>query len=184
MGPPPLAEGAKIEIGIALFKFRLFDDEDERYHMSLRQLAIRDGLTGLYNARFFSDALSKEHEYGFRKGSSLALVFMGIHHFKEVNDWFGYAFGDFILKSLAELLTTTIRGYDLLARYGGEEFVSLIREESELAVGELAYRICNEIRDRVFDHRLPSALTITGGMGLIEIQRQRIYCGWPMIISM
>lgn len=152
--------------------------------MSLRQLAIRDGLTGLYNARFFSDALSKEHEYGFRKGSSLALVFMGIHHFKEVNDWFGYAFGDFILKSLAELLTTTIRGYDLLARYGGEEFVSLIREESELAVGELAYRICNEIRDRVFDHRLPSALAITGGMGLIEIQRQRIYCGWPMIISM
>jgi PleD family two-component response regulator len=50
------------------------------------------------------------------------------------------------------LLTTTIRGYDLLARYGGEKFVFLVREEREVAVGELAYRICDEIRNRVFDH--------------------------------
>ena len=151
-GSTRLREGAKIEIGIASFKFRFFDDEDERYHKSLRQLAIRDGLTELYNARFFSDALSKEHEYGFRKGSSLALVFMDIDHFKEINDRFGHAFGDFVLKSLAELLTTKIRGYDLLARYGGEEFVFLVREESEASVGELAFRICNDIRGRVFNH--------------------------------
>ena len=65
-GSTSLAEGAKIEIGVASFKFRFFDDEDERYHMSLRQLAIRDGLTDLYNASFFSDALSKEHDYGHR----------------------------------------------------------------------------------------------------------------------
>lgn len=77
---------------------------------------------------------------------------MGIHHFKEINDRFRHEFGDFVLKSLAELLTTTIRGYDLLARYGGEKFVFLVREESEVAVGELAYRICDEIRDLVFDH--------------------------------
>lgn len=77
---------------------------------------------------------------------------MGIHHFKEINDRFRHEFGDFVLKSLAELLTTTIRGYDLLARYGGEKFVFLVREESEVAVGELAYRICDEIRNRVFDH--------------------------------
>ena len=151
-GSTNLLEGAKIEIGIASFKFRFFDDEDERYHRSLRQLAIRDGLTELYNARFFSDALSKEHEYGFRKGSSLALVFMDIDHFKEINDRFGHAFGDFVLKSLADLLTTKIRGYDLLARYGGEEFVFLVREESEKWVGELAFRICNDIRGRVFNH--------------------------------
>ncbi len=151
-GSTNLLEGAKIEIGIASFKFRFFDDEDERYHRSLRQLAIRDGLTELYNARFFSDALSKEHEYGFRKGSSLALVFMDIDHFKEINDRFGHAFGDFVLKSLADLLTTKIRGYDLLARYGGEEFVFLVREESEKSVGELAFRICNDIRGRVFNH--------------------------------
>lgn len=77
---------------------------------------------------------------------------MGIHHFKEINDRFRHAFGDFVLKSLAELLTTTIRGYDLLARYGGEKFVFLVREESEVAVGELAYRICDEIRNRVCEH--------------------------------
>jgi diguanylate cyclase (GGDEF)-like protein len=77
---------------------------------------------------------------------------MGIHHFKGINDRFRHAFGGFVLKSLAKLLTTTIRGYDLLARYGGEKFVFLVREESEVAVGELAYRICDEIRNRVFDH--------------------------------
>ena len=77
---------------------------------------------------------------------------MGIHHFKEINDRFRHAFGDFVLKSLAELLITTIRGYDLLARYGGEKFVFLVREEREVAVGELAYRICDEIRNRVCEH--------------------------------
>jgi len=77
---------------------------------------------------------------------------MGIDHFKQINDRFRHAFGDFVLKALAELLTTIITGYDLLARYGGEEFVFLVREESEVAVGGLAYRICDEIRDLVFDH--------------------------------
>ena len=150
--PISLSDGDGIELGNVKLKFRIFDQEDLRYHAALRQLAIRDGLTDLYNVRFFADALQKEHEYSFRKQSSLALLFMDIDHFKLVNDRFGHAYGDFVLKELASLLTTKIRGYDLLARYGGEEFVFMVREEAQQAVHELAHRICSDVREHVFNH--------------------------------
>ncbi len=159
-----LQDGDRIELGSVSFKFRYFDEEDERYHAALRQLAIRDGLTELYNVRFFADALIKEHEYSFRKQSSLALLFMDIDHFKLVNDRFGHAYGDFVLKELAMLLTTKIRGYDLLARYGGEEFVFLVREETESSVQELAQRICKDVQNHVFNHAgIRAKLTVSIG---------------------
>ena len=162
-GLTSLEDGDLLELGSVSFKFRYFD-EDERYHAALRQLAIRDGLTELYNERFFADALVKEHEYSFRKQSSLALLFMDIDHFKLVNDRFGHAYGDFVLKELAMLLTTKIRGYDLLARYGGEEFVFLVREETETAVQELAQRICKDVRSHVFNHAgIRAKLTVSIG---------------------
>ena len=159
-----LEDGDRLELGSVSFKFRYFDEEDERYHAALRQLAIRDGLTELYSVRFFADALVKEHEYSFRKQSSLALLFMDIDHFKLVNDRFGHAYGDFVLKELAMLLTTKIRGYDLLARYGGEEFVFLVREETETAVQELAQRICKDVKNHVFNHAgIRAKLTVSIG---------------------
>ena len=159
-----LEDGDRLELGSVSFKFRYFDEEDERYHAALRQLAIRDGLTELYNVRFFADALVKEHEYSFRKQSSLALLFMDIDHFKLVNDRFGHAYGDFVLKELAMMLTTKIRGYDLLARYGGEEFVFLVREETEIAVQELAQRICKDVQNHVFNHAgIRAKLTVSIG---------------------
>ena len=159
-----LTDGDRVEVGSVCLKFRFFDEEDERYHEALRQLAIRDGLTELYNARFFFDALHKEHEYSYRKQSSLALLFMDIDHFKLVNDRFGHAYGDFVLKELSNLLVTKIRGYDLLARYGGEEFVFLVREETEIAVHELALRICKDVEDHVFNHAgVRAKLTVSIG---------------------
>lgn len=149
-GPHSLTVGDTVELGVVTLKYREFDDEDEQYHAALRQLAIRDGLTNLFNARYFRDALLKEHEFCVRKGASLALLFMDIDHFKQINDRFGHAFGDFVLKELARMLTTRLRGYDLLARYGGEEFVFLVREETPETVHELAERICSDARQHVF----------------------------------
>jgi two-component system cell cycle response regulator len=149
-GSRALQVGNTIELGVVTMKYREFDEEDETYHEALRQLAIRDGLTNLFNARYFRDALVKEHDFCVRKQSSLALLFMDIDHFKQINDRFGHAFGDFVLKELARLLTTRLRGYDLLARYGGEEFVFLVREESPESVHELAERICADARNHVF----------------------------------
>lgn len=149
-GSRALKVGNIIELGVVTMKYREFDEEDETYHDALRQLAIRDGLTSLFNARYFKDALVKERDFCLRKQSSLALLFMDIDHFKRINDRFGHAFGDFVLKELARLLTTRLRGYDLLARYGGDEFILLIREESPESVHELAERICVDARNHEF----------------------------------
>lgn len=162
--PKVIVDGDRIELGNVKLKFRFFDEEDEHYHAALRQLAIRDGITQLYNVRYFADSLQKEHEYSYRKQSSLALLFMDIDHFKLVNDRFGHAYGDFVLKELASLLTTKIRGYDLLARYGGEEFVFMVREESHQAVHELAHRVCSDVRNHVFNHAgIRTKLTVSIG---------------------
>lgn len=159
-----LLAGDCLELGSVRLKFKFLDEEDERYHEALRQLAIRDGLTGLYNPRYFFDALDKEHEYSYRKQTSLALLFMDIDHFKLVNDRFGHGYGDFVLRELSNLLTTKSRGYDLLARYGGEEFVFLVREESHKSVHELAHRICRDVRNHVFTHQdVRAQLTVSVG---------------------
>ena len=92
----------------------------------MEELAITDGLTGLYNHRHFQDALQQELERAERLKQNLTLLIMDIDHFKGFNDSFGHPAGDFILKSLATLLKKTARKIDVLARYGGEEFAALL----------------------------------------------------------
>jgi two-component system, cell cycle response regulator len=92
----------------------------------MEELAITDGLTGLYNHRYFQDAFQQELERAERQKQNLTLLIMDIDHFKGFNDSFGHPAGDFILKSLATLLRKTARKIDVLARYGGEEFAALL----------------------------------------------------------
>ena len=165
-GPHSLTVGDTVELGVVTLKYREFDDEDEQYHAALRQLAIRDGLTNLFNARYFRDALLKEHEFCVRKSASLALLFMDIDHFKQINDRFGHAFGDFVLKELARMLTTRLRGYDLLARYGGEEF-TLILEDSDADGGrQIAERVRKEIEQLRIMNESKGEVGVTISMGL------------------
>ena len=92
----------------------------------MEELAITDGLTGLYNHRYFQEAFQQELERAERQKQSLTLLIMDIDHFKGFNDSFGHPAGDFILKSLATLLKKNGRKIDVLARYGGEEFAALL----------------------------------------------------------
>lgn len=92
----------------------------------MEELAITDGLTGLYNHRYFQEAFQQELERAERQNQSLTLVIMDIDHFKGFNDSFGHPAGDFILRSLASLLKKNARKIDILARYGGEEFAALL----------------------------------------------------------
>jgi diguanylate cyclase (GGDEF)-like protein len=92
----------------------------------MEELAITDGLTGLYNHRYFQDAFQQELERAERQNQKLTLLIMDIDHFKGFNDSFGHPAGDFILKSLAVLLKKNARKIDVLARYGGEEFAALL----------------------------------------------------------
>lgn len=89
----------------------------------LREQAIRDALTNLFNRRYLEETLERELARAAREVYPLCLVMMDIDHFKEVNDTYGHEAGDLVLKTLAEKVTSQSRQGDFVCRYGGEEFV-------------------------------------------------------------
>lgn len=122
-----LRDGDKILLGDVLLGFSFQDAIDVSYQESLRSLAVRDALTGLFNRRYLLEMMGRELSYATRLRQPLSVVMFDIDHFKKINDTFGHAAGDFVLKTLAKNLSEGLRGYDVFARYGGEEFVTLLR---------------------------------------------------------
>ena len=111
---------------------RLHDDleqkitELERAKLQLQQLAVTDGLTGLYNFQYFKHKLQIEIARSKRHELPVSLLMMDIDFFKMYNDNFGHPLGDRILRRFANLLFENIRQIDILARYGGEEFALIL----------------------------------------------------------
>ncbi len=106
----------------------------------LRQLSFQDGLTGLYNRRYFDDFLAREFKRALRNQTSLALIMIDIDFFKSYNDRFGHQKGDECLRRIAATFALVIhRSHDLIARYGGEEFAVVLPEtdiQGAMAVAE------------------------------------------------
>lgn len=105
----------------------------------LLNLANVDGLTGIYNNRFFQSALEKEINRTSRKKGQLALVLLDIDHFKKFNDTHGHLVGDMVLVEFCKVVRKNLREYDTFARYGGEEFVIILPDtnlEQALLVAE------------------------------------------------
>lgn len=161
----PLKEGDKITVGNVAFKFTFQDEDDTSYHEMLRNMAIEDGLTGIFNRRYFIDAVEKEFEYTRRNQSALAIVLFDIDDFKAVNDAHGHAAGDFVLKNIADLLVREARGYDIFARYGGEEFAFLMRGASREAAQALAERVRNTVKKATLNYE-GEQLRVTISMGI------------------
>jgi diguanylate cyclase (GGDEF)-like protein len=116
-----------------------------------RQLAVRDGLTGLYNRRAFNElletAIANEDR---REGGQLGLVIADLDHFKKLNDTYGHPAGDAALRSAAHLLAQHLRKGDQAARYGGEEFVVIFPGSDEKRTTQAAERL----RSAIEHHRL------------------------------
>jgi diguanylate cyclase (GGDEF)-like protein/PAS domain S-box-containing protein len=89
----------------------------------LREQVVRDTLTGLHNRRYLYEVLPGEFSRAQREGSPISFIMMDIDHFKSVNDRYGHAAGDEVLKAVGQLLTRHTRGSDIACRYGGEEFL-------------------------------------------------------------
>jgi diguanylate cyclase (GGDEF)-like protein len=124
-----LRDGDVVQIGShALFKFRLQDVLEERSHRALVELAMRDGLTELLNRRGFDDCLQRELSYARRHDRVLTLMLFDLDHFKRVNDRYGHAAGDEVLRQIAGRVGELLRREDHFARYGGEEFAIVARD--------------------------------------------------------
>lgn len=100
--------------------------EIERLQAQLREQAIRDPLTHLFNRRYLEETLERELVHARREHSPLAVVMMDIDHFKRLNDTHSHAAGDRMLQALADLLRQHSRGGDVACRYGGEEFLMVL----------------------------------------------------------
>jgi diguanylate cyclase (GGDEF)-like protein len=127
-------------------------------------MAITDGLTGLFNRRYFQQALERELARADRGASSLALLLLDIDHFKVLNDTYGHALGDAVLKKIADVLGETLRKGDVLARYGGEEFVVLLPQSTYQGAQEFAQRVWKAVGTAPI-HPGGGALRVTASVG-------------------
>ena len=131
-----------------------------------RDLAIRDGLTGLYNHGYLLDALAGEVARATRYDRQLSVIFLDVDHFKEYNDQFGHQGGDMVLKQISQILKGEIRKTDIAARYGGEEFVLVLPEtskENAFTVAEKVRKAVQGIANDVADEG-PTTITISAGV--------------------
>jgi len=126
--------------------------ELEQARERLRQLAITDGLTGLYNHRYLKEHLEQELLRAQRHQLHVAVVMLDIDHFKKFNDTYGHPAGDTILRTIARLLKENIRKIDLAARYGGEEFCLVLVETNKIAAAIAAEKVRRIVEAHYFDH--------------------------------
>jgi diguanylate cyclase (GGDEF)-like protein len=139
----------------------------EDANKKLRNLALRDELTGLFNQRRFLSALENELERAARYKRPLSLVLMDIDHFKRINDEHGHRAGDVVLREIGGLLNAMARNTDVACRYGGEEF-AIICPETDMRSAQI---MAERLRKAIEDMAIPLdkiAVTVTVSAGVTE----------------
>ena len=119
----------------------------------LAQLAVTDGLTGLYNHRHLHERLSLEIERSARNGLPLSLLMIDVDHFKVYNDLHGHPTGDELLRQLARIMGDGRRANDFVARYGGEEFAIVLVDTPKFTAAQVAERLRARVAEYHFEHR-------------------------------
>ncbi|MDH4608999.1 diguanylate cyclase [Pseudomonas sp. BN102] len=143
----------------------------QRQTTLMRQLANRDGLTGLYNRRYFDEALSLEFERHRRQRLPLAVALIDVDHFKAYNDHYGHPQGDVCLQSVAKAINTVSRRPgELVARYGGEEFAIILPHTDALGAEKYGGWLCDLVRELRIDHQYSAtAPMVTISVGIASL---------------
>jgi diguanylate cyclase (GGDEF)-like protein len=125
--------------------------EHKELFEKVERQAITDGLTGLYNRRYFEEQLAKELDRHQRFKHSCSYIILDLDHFKSVNDTLDHLHGDIALKHTSAIARKCVRDVDTVGRLGGEEFVVLLPESDENAAMVVAERICTTLRESVIE---------------------------------
>ncbi|MED5490969.1 MAG: diguanylate cyclase [Pseudomonadota bacterium] len=149
--------------GVAVNKRQL-----ESANTKLQELALRDGLTGLLNRRYWESCLEREFARHQRYDNPVSLVIFDIDHFKRVNDTYGHQTGDEVIRATARITSQLVRETDFAGRYGGEEFVVLLPGTTLDGAAQFAERLRSTIERQQLDYQ-GSPLTFTISLGVATL---------------
>jgi diguanylate cyclase (GGDEF)-like protein len=140
--PFELRDGDKIQVGRStVIRFGFQDDLDESFHENLMSSALRDGITKLFNKKYFTERLDSELKFAQRHETALSLLMIDLDHFKKINDTLGHLAGDTVLMTIAAILLKAVRNEDVVARFGGEEIAIILRAIELDGAAQMAERI-------------------------------------------
>jgi len=137
--------------------------QNAHYVDRVKQLAYLDGLTGIFNRRFFELRIQEEIERARRYGTGIAVIMADIDQFKRLNDEFGHLLGDEVLRQVSSIFHQHVRKIDVVCRYGGEEFALLLTQASM----EQAFSVAEKLRKTIEKWQFPGvprAITISAGV--------------------
>ena len=162
------------QAAISLVNARLYDSLEQKVQMrteELRQMSMKDGLTGIANRRSFDERLAVELRRGLRGQAPLSLLMMDIDHFKQYNDHCGHFQGDDCIKAVAATLAALVsRASDLVARYGGEEFAILLPDTDADAAARVAEACLQAVADLGLAHESsPVADVVSVSIGVCTL---------------
>ncbi|MAC99363.1 MAG: diguanylate cyclase [Pseudomonadales bacterium] len=149
--------------GVAVNKRQL-----ESANTKLQELALRDGLTGLLNRRYWESCLEREFARHQRYDNPVSLVIFDIDHFKRVNDTYGHQTGDEVIRETARITSQLVRETDFAGRYGDEEFVVLLPGTTLDGAAQFAERLRSSIERQQLDYQ-GSPLTFTISLGVATL---------------
>jgi diguanylate cyclase (GGDEF)-like protein len=139
--------------------------QNANYIERVKQLAYLDGLTGIFNRRFFELRIMEEIERARRYGTGMGVIMADIDQFKRLNDEFGHLLGDEVLRQVSSLFHQQLRKVDVVCRYGGEEFAILLTQIN----AQQAIAIAEKLRRMVESYQFPGVprtITISAGVAV------------------
>jgi diguanylate cyclase (GGDEF)-like protein len=158
-----LRDGDFIKVGRCIFKFLSGSNIENAYHEEIYRLTTVDGLTQIFNRRYFVETLEREIGRALRYRRELSLIMFDVDRFKLVNDTHGHLAGDYVLKHLASVIRARIRREDVLARYGGEEFGIVLPEidhYNAMQFAEKVRRLIEQADFRFEDVLIPVTVSV------------------------
>jgi diguanylate cyclase (GGDEF)-like protein len=149
------------------YRVKVLQDELRDANQRLESLAVTDGLTTLFNRRYFDNLLLNEVRRTLRYKKPVSVMLIDIDHFKHVNDTYGHTMGDEVLRNLSRVIAAGVRATDVVARYGGEEIAIVLPETNLVSAMEVGERLRAQIAKTLHAHGEHS-IQKTASLGVVS----------------